>query len=552
MDKKEIIKFFLERDILLAPDFFANYNDTEDIDITKLYKELNNKLRNRPLVFTDDALSNEINNNDIIWNEFDRLKVNFEKGKSSQVYNTLMKNTTNIENNTNTVTIQVKAVEKQNDDANVIIVNSYKENQENKRDVQNFVSHFKARYETIKRLLLNRQELQDSISITRLSRKNEGEHVSVIGLVLDKRETKNGNIKLTLEDPTGVIDVLITKTREETFEIAKDIVLDEIIGVVGVMGNKILFTNTIYLPDIPINHELKKSKDEVYAVFISDIHFGIKNFLKEDFMKFIMWLRGEYGNEQQKMIASKVRYLFVTGDVVEGVGIYPGQEDDLEIKDIYGQYEEATKYLKMVPDKIKIITCGGNHDAMRVSEPQPPFDPAISKGFYEIPNMVIVSNPAIVNIHSSENFPGFNVLMYHGYSFPYFADNVPSIRDKGGLARCDLIMKFLLQRRHLAPTHGSNLYIPDESADPLVITDVPDIFISGHIHQITVGSYRNVTLVNSSCWVVQSEDNAKRGIIPHPGKIPIINLKTREVKIMNFLDDSVKVLFNERMAAGGK
>ena len=109
MDKKEIIKFFLERDILLAPDFFANYNDTEDIDITKLYKELNNKLRNRPLVFTDDALSNEINNNDIIWNEFDRLKVNFEKGKSSQVYNTLIKNTTNIENNTNTVTIQVKS-----------------------------------------------------------------------------------------------------------------------------------------------------------------------------------------------------------------------------------------------------------------------------------------------------------------------------------------------------------------------------------------------------------------------------------------------------------
>ena len=96
------------------------------------------------------------------------------------------------------------------------------------------------------------------------------------------------------------------------------------------------------------------------------------------------------------------------------------------------------------------------------------------------------------------------------------------------------------------------MYIPDETADPLVITDVPDIFISGHIHQITVGSYRNVTLVNSSCWVVQSEDNAKRGIIPHPGKIPIINLKTREVKIMNFLDDSVKVLFNERMAAGGK
>ena len=117
-------------------------------------KELNNKLRNRPLVFTDDALSNDINNNDIIWNEFDRLKVNFEKGKSNQVYNTLMKNTTTIEiPKTDTVTIQIKNPEKQTDEANVVIINSYKENQENKRDVQNFVSHFKARYESIKRWL---------------------------------------------------------------------------------------------------------------------------------------------------------------------------------------------------------------------------------------------------------------------------------------------------------------------------------------------------------------------------------------------------------------
>jgi len=83
--------------------------------------------------------------------------------------------------------------------------------------------------------------------------------------------------------------------------------------------------------------------------------------------------------------------------------------------------------------------------------------------------------------------------------------------------------------------------------DPMVIEKVPDIFVSGHIHQITVSSYRNVSLINSSCWVVQSEDNAKRGIVPHPAKIPIINLKTREIKIMNFLDDSAKILYAERL-----
>ena len=66
-------------------------------------------------------------------------------------------------------------------------------------------------------------------------------------------------------------------------------------------------------------------------------------------MKFIMWLKGEYGTEKQKEVARKVKYLFVVGDVVVGVGIYPGQEGDLEIKDIYQQYEEATKYLRENP-----------------------------------------------------------------------------------------------------------------------------------------------------------------------------------------------------------
>lgn len=107
-------------------------------------------------------------------------------------------------------------------------------------------------------------------------------------------------------------------------------------------------------------------------------------------------------------------------------------------------------------------------------------------------------------------------------------------------------MKFLLQKRHLAPTHGSNMYIPDEE-DPLIIKEIPDIFVSGHIHQTTVSNYRNVSMINSSCWVVQSEDNAKRGIVPNPCRIPIINLKTREVRIMNFLDEDTKVLLSERM-----
>ena len=51
--------------------------------------------------------------------------------------------------------------------------------------------------------------------------------------------------------------------------------------------------------------------------------------------------------------------------------------------------------------------------------------------------------------------------MYHGYSFDYFVAQVDSLRNQGGYDRADLIMKFLLKRRHLAPSHLSTLYIPD-------------------------------------------------------------------------------------------
>lgn len=441
----------------------------------------------------------------------------------------------------NSMGSQVLLVTKKEEEKyNVNIIFSYVDNFK-KREVQDFVSYFKHRYESLKGILSCRQELQDSISIARLPRKQQGEVISVIGLVLDKSETKNGNIKITLEDNTGTFDVLFTKNKAEVYETARDIVLDEVIGVSGTIGNKIIFCNNLYFPEIPITHELKKTPDEVYTVFVSDIHFGIKQFLRGDFTNFIKWLNGEFGNQKQREVASKVGYLFVVGDIVEGVGIYPGQENDLDIKDIYEQYEDAANFFRQIPKHIKIIICGGNHDAIRMSEPQPIFDKAISKSFYEIPNIIMVSNPAIVNVHSSEDFSGIDVLMYHGYSFIYYADNVPSIRSKGGQDRCDLIMKFLLQRRHLAPAHSSTLYVPEPSFDPLVIEKIPDIFVSGHIHRIMASNYRGVTLINSSCWVTQTEDQAKRGIVPHPAKIPIINLQTREIKIMNFLSEDENV-----------
>ena len=146
----------------------------------------------------------------------------------------------------------------------------------------------------------------------------------------------------------------------------------------------------------------------------------------------------------------------------------------------------------------------------------------------------MVSNPAAVNIGSTKDFPGFDFLLYHGFSFDYFIANVESIRNQGGYDRADLMMKFLLQKRHLAPTHKSTLYIPDVNQDPLVISNVPDFFLTGHIHKSSVSNYRNVTMICGSCWQSKTSFQEKVGHHPEPCRVPIINLQTREVKILKF------------------
>jgi DNA polymerase II small subunit len=233
-------------------------------------------------------------------------------------------------------------------------------------------------------------------------------------------------------------------------------------------------------------------------------------------------------------MAEKAKYLFISGDLVDGVGIYPGQEEDLDITDIYRQYERCAELLSKVPRRINIIACPGNHDAMRLSEPQPKFYTDFSKALYSLPNLTMVSNPGIVNIHSSEEFSGFNVLMYHGYSMNYLVREVESIRSNGGYLRSDLLMRFLLSRRHLAPSHGSALYIADTKKDPLVIEKIPDILLVGDIHYSMVSSYKNVTTICGSCFQSSTAFQEKLGHKPEPSRVAVVNLQTRNVKILKF------------------
>lgn len=404
-----------------------------------------------------------------------------------------------------------------------------------KRSFQDFVKVFQNRFDNISSMLKNRQELRGVASISNVKKKSPNETVTIIGMVKEKQYTKNNNIILEMEDKTDLIKAIIKKDDESSFSIANDIVLDEIIGIIGVMLGDAIFVKEFVFPDIPLSKELKKQREEEYVIFMGDQHFGSNVFLKEAYQKFNDWLNGKIGSSEQKELASKVKYLVMTGDLIEGAGIYPNQEDDLDILDVKEQYELTAHFLKKVPSHIQMVTTLGNHDVGRIAEPQPPIPKDYAKELHEIPNLKIVSNPAYVTIGKTDEFPGFDVLLYHGGSLIYYSENIPSIRAAGGQKRVDLILEFLLKRRHLAPTHGSTLIIPDAEEDFLLIDKIPDFFATGHIHRTSVSNYKNITCINTSAWTETTEDQIKRGLEPQPGRIILVNLKTREVKVMNFL-----------------
>ena len=294
-----------------------------------------------------------------------------------------------------------------------------------------------------------------------------------------------------------------------------------------------MFANGVVFPDIP-SLDLKKSPKEEYLAGMSDLHFGSKQFMHDEFNRFLSWINLETGNRKQKEIAEKLKYILIAGDIVDGIGIYNNQYSELTIHDVKQQYEACAKMLSEIPDHINIVLSPGNHDAVRMPEPQPPLNNKFTQSLAKLKNVLLVSNPAMVRIGATEGFSGFNCLMYHGYSFDYYVANVDTIRQQGGYDRADLIMKFLLKRRHLAPAHTSTLLHPSPDYDALFIDPVPDFFITGHIHRTSVSNYKSTTLINGSCWQSMTSFQERLGHNPQPARVPLVNLKTRDVNIINF------------------
>src|SRR5438132_1337156 len=214
----------------------------------------------------------------------------------------------------------------------------------------------------------------------------------------------------------------------------------------------------------------------------------------------------------------------VVGDLVDGIGVYPRQEVDLKVPDIYEQYRLAAKLVGEIPEHMDVVLIPGNHDAVRQALPQP----AITKDFagpvYDSRRVVSLGDPSEVRLD------GVDFLLFHGTSLMDILSSAPGF----DYQRPVEVMEYQLRARHLAPEYGKSTPIGPEVEDWLVVERVPDIFQSGHIHVPGSGVYRGTTIVNSGAWQGQTDYQKRMGLVPQPGLLPVVNLQSLQVRMMDF------------------
>ncbi|MBI1973432.1 DNA-directed DNA polymerase II small subunit [Candidatus Micrarchaeota archaeon] len=400
--------------------------------------------------------------------------------------------------------------------------------------LEDFVDYFKNRYEDISLLLRGRGE-NSIVPINELARRR-GQSVAVIGMVNDKRQTKNGHLLVEVEDPTGKLTALVMKTNEALIKSASWLVNDEVVLLDGKLSKDLFIINKITEPDVPLR-EMKTTEDRVCFAFLSDIHVGSKLFMRKNFEYLIEWLHGKHGNERERELAGRIKYISLAGDLCDGIGVYPSQENELEITDIYKQYEALENYIIQFPDYIHVVVAPGDHDAVKHADPQPKLPKELVPNLYGRDNVSIVSSPAMVELH------GLKELVYHGTSYIDFMSTIPGVSAEHG----GLIMKEMLKKRHIHPIYGGKPITP-EKKDSLVMREVPDIFHTGESHCFASDFYRGTYLVNGGTWQDLTDYIVMQGFKATPCILPVFDAHRGKATAIHF--DGV-VQSSKLLTAGG-
>lgn len=404
--------------------------------------------------------------------------------------------------------------------------------------VEGYAALFRSRFEKSMRILSQRPDSRRiakiaSVKHNGLNHAKGGGKVDhpvnpttvVAGLLMSRRTKKNG-VELAIDDYTGIINVLaVTQNSRKQ---ASSLSLDQMVMLELENGGKgappgVLSIKNIISPDIP-DHLASKSKIEAYAVLISDLHVGSKHFMESEFLRFLEWLSLSSGDPGAE-IARKVKFVCFAGDLIDGTGIFPNQDREIVEMDVKRQMSHAIDLVAKIPKHIKFFAIPGNHDPGRRALPQPAIPSnEFAERLYALENCTMLGNPALVELN------GVRLLMFHGQSLDDVIATIPGM----SYSRPAEAMKALLKARHLAPTYGGRTPIAPEQDDMMVISEVPDIMHSGHVHVVDIQNYRGTLVVNSGAWQRQTKFQQTMGITPTPGIAVLVNLATLQPFTWNF------------------
>ena len=375
-----------------------------------------------------------------------------------------------------------------------------------------YLPYFRDRYSRLGGMIRSRCAAVPIEGLVRSSRYRQ-EECTIIGMVSEIKTTTNGHRIAELEDSSATIPVLFRRDRP-VFSDAERLIPDEVIGAKGKLSSdgRLFFAEQLLRPDIRIDNTPYKSGQPGKAVFISDVHVGSNTFLEECWNRFADWLSD-----------TDASYLLIAGDLVDGIGVYPGQEHELAIKNIYEQYDRFGEMLSDLPSRVRIIISPGNHDVMRGAEPQPVIPDQFTKKFPA--NCMQVENPALVNLQ------GVRVLMYHGRSIDDMIGLIPG----ASYEQSGIMMQEMLQRRHLAPAYGRKTPIAAGKTDRLIIDPLPEILHTGHIHIRGLTTYRGVLGINAGTWQSQTTFQKQMNVNPTPAQAVVVDLQTLTPETFTFL-----------------
>jgi len=393
-----------------------------------------------------------------------------------------------------------------------------------KGDAEDFTSYFKSRFIKISKILRERLDVRDAVTIGEALKSNGDSTVKFIAMISEKRE-RGGKIFLRVEDLEDTAVVMVSNSS--SYELTQAVLFDQVVCIEAYKTKRDLFiSKNIIFPDLP-ERKIQVRKDPLHILSISDVHFGSKTFRDDLFKRLIFWLNGKIGNSHQLERAGFVKYLVISGDLVDGVGVYPDQDKELLLPDVYKQYQLFSQYIEQIPEYIDVLIIPGNHDATRQALPQPAIPKEYAEPVYEARNVISIGNPATVRIN------GRVILLFHGTSLNDVISNAPKLNfnvpEKG--------MECLLKARHLAPIYGGGTSIAPEEEDYLVVEWPPDVFQVGHIHVEGNEFYRGTLMLSCATWQEQTEYQRKMGLNPTVGVGSLIELGSLRLSLLNFVEN---------------